>query len=71
MYKDLYSNNNSEKSKQDKNTFRITKQSLNDIDDYVSSDMAKEARLDWNVSIEMMQDEVRRVKNKANDNNRD
>ena len=42
-------------------------ESLNDIDDYVSSDMAKEARLDWNVSIEMMQDEVRRVKNKAND----
>ena len=35
MYKDLYSNNNSEKSKQDKNTFRITKQSLNDIDDYI------------------------------------
>ena len=35
MYKDLYSNNTSQKSKQDKNKFRITKQSLNDIDDYI------------------------------------
>jgi len=35
MYKYLYSNNTSEKSKQDKNKLRITKQSLNDIDDYI------------------------------------
>ena len=35
MYKNLYSNNTFEKSKQDKIRFRITKQSLNDIDDYI------------------------------------
>ena len=35
MYKDLYSNNSPNKSKVNINTFRITKQNLNDINDYI------------------------------------
>ena len=35
MYRDVYTSITSEKFKQDKNKFRITKKSLNDVNDYI------------------------------------